>query len=147
VKQSDAQAGQGREELTRWQKETMAWLEKNLKENFDLLRKENVETIRRATATSLHGTLRPPSFAKTRPTSASPSALREPEPWKLTSSIRWPRSDFALCSPSAHRTASEMLLLWAITFAATKLWVSGTVRSYTQGSGGAVRSIATTSSQ
>src|SRR5690349_24558266 len=38
-------------------------------------------------------------------------ALREPVPWKMRSSMRWPRRDLALCSPSAQRTDSLMLLL------------------------------------
>src|SRR5438034_5159448 len=37
--------------------------------------------------------------------------LREADPWKIRSSIRLPRRLLALCSPSAQRTASEMLLL------------------------------------
>src|SRR5713226_2921442 len=64
---------------------------------------------RRATATSLQGTLSPPSLLKIRLTSAMPSDFREPEPWKITSSIFWPRRIFGLCSPSAQRTASATL--------------------------------------
>src|SRR6266581_4130709 len=68
-----------------------------------------VRYSRRLTATSLHGTERTPSLVKVSSTSARPTALREAEPWKMRSSMRWPRSDFALCSPSAQRTASLML--------------------------------------
>ena len=38
-----------------------------------------------------------------------PSDLREAVPWKITSSILWPRSSLGLCSPSAQRTASATL--------------------------------------
>src|SRR5262249_2657915 len=62
-------------------------------------------------ATSVHGTERTPSLLKVSSTSAKPTGLRDAEPWKIRSSIFWPRSDFALCSPSAQRTDSEMLLL------------------------------------
>src|ERR1700730_3050669 len=41
-----------------------------------------------------------------RPTSAKPTALREDDPWKITSSIFCPRKVFGLCSPRAHRIAS-----------------------------------------
>src|SRR5712692_4237835 len=38
-----------------------------------------------------------------------PSDLRDTVPWKITSSILWPRSSLGLCSPSAQRTASATL--------------------------------------
>src|SRR5436309_4137457 len=65
---------------------------------------------RRATDTSAHGTDSVPSLRKVNSTSAKPTGFRDAEPWKIRSSMRWPRSDFALCSPSAQRTDSEMLL-------------------------------------
>src|SRR6185503_14452891 len=64
---------------------------------------------RRATATSLQGTLRPPSLLKTRLTSAMPTIFRDVEPWKMTSSILLPRRVFGLCSPRAQRIASATL--------------------------------------
>src|SRR5439155_25304810 len=42
-------------------------------------------------------------------TSASPTGLRVSAPLKMTSAISSPLSDFADCSPSAHRTASRTL--------------------------------------
>src|SRR5246127_5331809 len=42
-------------------------------------------------------------------TSATPTGLRVSAPLKITSAISSPRSDFADCSPSAHRTASRTL--------------------------------------
>ena len=44
-------------------------------------------------------------------TSHQGSFLRFSVPLKMTSSILPPRSVLALCSPSTHLTASEMLLL------------------------------------
>src|SRR3990167_2515856 len=40
---------------------------------------------------------------------AIPMDFREADPWKITSSIRWPRSVFGLCSPRAQRMASATL--------------------------------------
>src|SRR6185503_16347908 len=67
-----------------------------------------VRYSRRATPISLQGTDSVPSLEKLSTTSASPTPLREVLPWKIRSSIFWPRSDLALCSPNAQRTASEM---------------------------------------
>src|SRR5262245_38218233 len=67
-----------------------------------------VRNRRRETPISLHGTARVPSLEKVSVTSASPTPLREVLPWKIRSSIFWPRSDLALCSPSAQRTDSEI---------------------------------------
>ncbi len=44
-------------------------------------------------------------------TSDMPDALRPEAPAKMTSSIRLPRSDLGLMSPSTHFTASTTLLL------------------------------------
>ncbi len=41
-------------------------------------------------------------------TSAMPTGRRLADPLKITSSIRSPRSDLALCSPKAQETASQM---------------------------------------
>ena len=41
-------------------------------------------------------------------TSARPTACLPEDPEKITSSIAWPRSIFALCSPSTHRIESDM---------------------------------------
>ena len=46
-------------------------------------------------------------LSSTSVTSATPTAERADEPEKMTSSIAWPRSCLALCSPSTHRIASE----------------------------------------
>ncbi len=37
----------------------------------------------------------------------NPTGLRAEEPEKMTSSMAWPRSCFALCSPRTHRMESE----------------------------------------
>ena len=46
-------------------------------------------------------------LSSTRVTSATPTAERAEEPEKITSSMAWPRSCLALCSPRTHRIASE----------------------------------------
>ncbi len=46
-------------------------------------------------------------LSSTSVTSASPTAPLAEEPEKMTSSIAWPRSIFALCSPSTQRIASD----------------------------------------
>ena len=51
----------------------------------------------------------PSSFEKCSETSATFTARRADEPWKMTSSIFAPRSSRARCSPSTQRTASETL--------------------------------------
>ena len=51
----------------------------------------------------------PSELSSTRSTSATPTGLRAEEPAKMTSSMDWPRSCLADCSPSTHRTASVML--------------------------------------
>jgi hypothetical protein len=57
--------------------------------------------------TSRNGTgSEPSSFEKWSDTSATFTARRADEPWKITSSIFAPRSARARCSPSTHRTAS-----------------------------------------
>ena len=48
-------------------------------------------------------------LSKTSVTSATPTAPLADEPEKITSSIAWPRSIFALCSPNTQRIASETL--------------------------------------
>ena len=48
-------------------------------------------------------------LSSTRSTSATPTGLRAEEPANTTSSMAWPRRCLALCSPSTHRMASEML--------------------------------------
>ena len=47
-------------------------------------------------------------LSRVRVTSARPTAARPDEPEKITSSMAWPRSIFALCSPSTQRIESEM---------------------------------------
>ena len=47
-------------------------------------------------------------LSKTSVTSASPTACLPEEPEKITSSMAWPRSILALCSPRTHRIESEM---------------------------------------
>jgi hypothetical protein len=60
--------------------------------------------------TSLNGTGRmPSSFEKCSDTSATFTARRADDPWKITSSIFAPRISRARCSPSTQRTASETL--------------------------------------
>ena len=49
----------------------------------------------------------PSSFEKCNETSATFTARRADEPWKITSSIFAPRSRRARCSPSTQRTASD----------------------------------------
>ncbi len=51
----------------------------------------------------------PSELSSTRSTSATPTACRAEEPAKMTSSIAWPRSVLADCSPRTQSTASEML--------------------------------------
>ena len=51
----------------------------------------------------------PSSFEKCNDTSATITARRADEPWKITSSIFAPRSNRARCSPSTQRTASDTL--------------------------------------
>ena len=64
--------------------------------------------IRRVMATSLKSTGRTWSeLSSTSVTSATPTGLRAEEPEKMTSSMAWPRSCFADCSPSTQRMASE----------------------------------------
>ncbi len=64
--------------------------------------------IRRVMATSLKSTGRTWSaLSSTRVTSATPTGCRADEPEKMTSSMAWPRSCLALCSPSTQRIASE----------------------------------------
>ena len=48
-------------------------------------------------------------LSSTRVTSATPTAPRAEEPEKMTSSMAWPRSIFALCSPRTHRMESDTL--------------------------------------
>ena len=48
-------------------------------------------------------------LSSTSVTSATPTGLRALEPEKTTSSMAWPRSILALCSPSTHRMASLTL--------------------------------------
>ena len=48
-------------------------------------------------------------LSRTSVTSATPTAPLADEPEKMTSSIAWPRSIFALCSPNTQRIASETL--------------------------------------
>ena len=48
-------------------------------------------------------------LSSTSVTSARPTAWRPDEPEKITSSIAWPRSILALCSPRTQRIESEML--------------------------------------
>jgi hypothetical protein len=48
-------------------------------------------------------------LSNTNETSATFTGRRPVEPWKITSSILPPRSSRGDCSPSTHRTASEML--------------------------------------
>src|SRR5438034_3106580 len=65
---------------------------------------------RRVTRTSYHSI--PSSSAQSlnvSDTSANPTGLRVSAPLKMTSAISSPLSDFADCSPSAHRTASRTL--------------------------------------
>ena len=65
---------------------------------------------RRVTTTSRNGVGRTPSsFAKSSETSATLTARRADDPWKITSSILAPRRIRARCSPSTHRTASDTL--------------------------------------
>ena len=47
-------------------------------------------------------------LSSTNVTSATPTGLRADEPEKMTSSMAWPRSCLALCSPRTHRIESEM---------------------------------------
>src|SRR6266487_2210675 len=64
----------------------------------------------RVTRTSCHSI--PSSSAQSvnvSETSANPTGLRVSAPLKMTSAISSPLSDFADCSPSAHRTASRTL--------------------------------------
>ncbi len=62
------------------------------------------------TTTSRNGIGRTPSsFAKISETSATLTARRADEPWKMTSSIFAPRRIRARCSPSTQRTASDTL--------------------------------------
>ena len=45
-------------------------------------------------------------LSSARSTSATPTGLRAEEPANTTSSMAWPRSCLALCSPKTHRIAS-----------------------------------------
>ena len=63
--------------------------------------------MRRVMTTSLKSSGSVPSLlSSTRSTSARLTAWRALLPAKMTSSIAWPRSCLALCSPSTHSTAS-----------------------------------------
>ena len=46
-------------------------------------------------------------LSRTSVTSATPTAERAEEPEKITSSIAWPRSCLALCSPRTQRIESD----------------------------------------
>ena len=66
--------------------------------------------MRRVVATSLKSTGSMWSkLSRTSVTSATPTGLRADEPEKITSSMAWPLSCLALCSPSTHRMASDTL--------------------------------------
>ena len=62
-------------------------------------------------------------------TSAMPSGRRLAEPLKITSSIRSPRRIFALCSPRAHATASQMFDLPQPLGPTTAVTASGKAKS------------------
>ncbi len=65
--------------------------------------------MRRVTATSSKSTGSMWSeLSRTSVTSATPTGLRALDPEKMTSSMAWPRSCFALCSPRTQRMASEI---------------------------------------
>ena len=65
--------------------------------------------MRRVMATSLKSTGSTWSeLSSTSETSATPTGLRAEDPEKMTSSMAWPRSCFALCSPKTQRMASEI---------------------------------------
>ena len=65
--------------------------------------------IRRVMATSSKSTGNIWSeLSSTSVTSTTPTGLRADEPEKMTSSMAWPRSCLALCSPRTHRIESEM---------------------------------------
>src|SRR5215831_2380102 len=86
---------------------------------------------RRVTRTSCHSI--PSSSAQSvnvSETSANPTGLRASAPLKITSAISSPRSDFADCSPSAHRTASRTFDFpqpFGPTIAVTPSWKLKTV--------------------
>ena len=64
--------------------------------------------MRRVTATSVKSMGNVWSvLSSTSVTSAKPTAPRAEEPEKITSSMAWPRSIFALCSPKTHKMASD----------------------------------------
>ena len=64
--------------------------------------------IRRVTATSVKSMGRVWSeLSSTSVTSARPTAPRAEDPEKMTSSMAWPRSIFALCSPRTHKMESD----------------------------------------
>ncbi len=69
-----------------------------------------LRNMRRVIVTSSNSSGSVPSeLSSTRSTSATPTGCRAEEPAKITSSMAFPRSCLADCSPRTHSTESEML--------------------------------------